>query len=57
MLGLPEKTPAKLPFKEHLTKAKDNRCRWVRHITKDLKRINKPIDELTEGNGRDKWQG
>ena len=52
MLRLPEKTPAKLAFREHLKKAKGNRGRpkqtWIRQMNKDLKPINKTVDELTE---------
>ena len=61
MLRLPEGTPAKLAFKEHLKKAKGNRGRpkhtWIKQINKDLKAINKTVDELTENDyERKEWK-
>ena len=61
MLRLPEGTPAKLAFKEHLKKAKGNRGRpkhtWITQINKDLKAINKTVDELTENDyERKEWE-
>ena len=60
MLGLQEGTPAKLASKEHLKKAKGNRGRpkhtWMKQINKDLKAINKTVDELTENDyERKEW--
>ena len=60
MLRLPEGTPAKLAFKEHLKKAKGNRRRpkhmWIKQINKELKAINKTVDELTENDyERKEW--
>ena len=61
MLRLPEKTPAKLAYREHLKKAKGNRGRpkqtWIKQINKDLKPINKTVDELTENDyERKEWK-
>ena len=61
MLRLPEGTPAKLAFKEHLKRAKGNRGRpkhtWIKQINRDLKAINKTVDELTENDyGRKEWK-
>ena len=61
MLRLPERTPAKLAFKEHLKKAKGNQGRlkktWIKQINKDLKPINKTVDELTENDYEQKeWK-
>ena len=61
MLRLPEKTSAKLAFREHLKKAKGNRGRpkqtWIKQIDKDLKPINKTVDELTENDyERKEWK-
>ena len=61
MLRLPGRTPAKLAFKEHLKKAKGNRKRpkktWIKQINKDLKPINKTVDELTESDyERKEWK-
>ena len=61
MLRLPEITPAKLAFREHLKKVKGNRGRqkqtWIRQMNKDLKPINKTVDELTENDyERKEWK-
>ena len=53
--------PAKLAFKEHFKKAKGNRGRpkhtWIKQINKDLKAINKTVDELTENDyERKEWK-
>ena len=54
-------TPAKLAFRDHLKKEKGNRRRpklsWIRQINKDLKPINKTMDELTENDHeRKEWK-
>ena len=61
MLRLPDGTPVKLAFKEHLNKAKGNRGRpkqtWIRKMNNDLKQINKTGNELAESNyKREKWK-
>ena len=61
MLRLPEGTPAKLAVKEHLKKVKSNRGRpkqtWIKLINKDLKPINKTVDEVTENDyERKEWK-
>ena len=52
MQRLPEETPEKWAFKEHLKNVKSNQGRpkrtWIRQINKDLKPINKTVDELIE---------
>ena len=61
MLRLPDRTPAKLTFREHLKKAKGNRGRpkqtWIRQINKDLEPINTTMDKLTENDyERKEWK-
>ena len=60
-LRLPERTPAKVTSKDHLKKAKGNRGRpkqtWIKQINKDLKPINKTVNELTENDyERKEWK-
>ena len=52
MLRLPDGAPAKLAYKEHLTKAKGSQGRrkqtWIRQINIALKPMNKTVNELTK---------
>ena len=58
---MPDRTPAKLAFKEHLKISKGNRGRpkhtWIRQINEDLKLMNKTRKDLTENNyERSEWK-